>query len=793
MRIGVRYHVQMASVSDVAPAEALSPRVLRQRFSALVNDWRTSLRGVWNPLQASAMHEELERLAAAADAQGTVELAEPALALTVFLCSFVDAGIAPTAAQRSALERLLEAVANAVGAAAPNRDVLASRQAFLVSPQPESEAELAQELGRRGFVVRPFERIERAVAALAATTPEVLIVDDDCLAELHALTEAIERSREAHRDMPFCLLLADAPEPARVLFAQRAGADAIVPRNDPLQALSRLDELQAQRHSLGFRVLVVDDDRAQSKFCESVLRHRGIQTQACERAADVLAAVETFRPDLVLLDFYLPDGNGIDVAQQIRAIPAHALLPLVFLSGEHDLDRRFDAISMGGDDFLTKPIKPRHLLMTVESRVRRARHMAAVAPSHGERRGTLVGRDTFVRELVAATQEPAAEHTVALLYVRADAVAAARGALGFVAAGDLSQQLAAAVAAELAFARPVCAAGDDSFLALARFDDPLVLRGQLETARAHLAQRRWAAAPQLAFEFTLGALRLDVGCDVDAAIRRVRSLVEAVQRDGGARCVFEFAAARAAVDATDPQDRLVRALLRSPFRAESVAIEYQPLIPLRGEVTGQFVLRMALQPPGSSRSLRIEAAEYAEIARRHGLESAIDRHLLRGAIAALSHQPERGGEMRFYVPVFAAGLREAAFAPWLAAELRAFGVPSHALALTLAVSDLDAVAPGEAALDAVARAGVRLGLELDDPTAARRWLALPNISIASIGAEASAALAAQARELGKIVVAGVDDPRRLGERLRLDVHYLRGEALAAWLARPEFDFSDAVL
>jgi signal transduction histidine kinase len=82
-----------------------------------------------------------------------------------------------------------------------------------------------------------------------------------------------------------------------------------------------------------------------------------------------------FKPDLVLLDLYLPGGNGIEIAQRIREQPAYAFLPIVFLSGEQDIDQRFDAIRVGADDFITKPVKPRHLVTTVESRIKRAREL----------------------------------------------------------------------------------------------------------------------------------------------------------------------------------------------------------------------------------------------------------------------------------------------------------------------------------------------------------------------------------------------------------------------------------
>ena len=94
------------------------------------------------------------------------------------------------------------------------------------------------------------------------------------------------------------------------------------------------------------RVLIVEDDRGQAKFCESILRHRGMLTRVCEDPAAVPAALSDFKPDLVLLDLYLPGSNGIEIAQRIRE-SGHAFLPIVFLSGELDPDLRFDAIRMG--------------------------------------------------------------------------------------------------------------------------------------------------------------------------------------------------------------------------------------------------------------------------------------------------------------------------------------------------------------------------------------------------------------------------------------------------------------
>jgi len=61
------------------------------------------------------------------------------------------------------------------------------------------------------------------------------------------------------------------------------------------------------------------------------------------------------------------------MAGRIRALPGGELLSIVFLSGDHEKDVRFDVLAAGGDDYFTKPIPPRHLVTGVISRARRTR------------------------------------------------------------------------------------------------------------------------------------------------------------------------------------------------------------------------------------------------------------------------------------------------------------------------------------------------------------------------------------------------------------------------------------
>ena len=70
---------------------------------------------------------------------------------------------------------------------------------------------------------------------------------------------------------------------------------------------------------------------------------------------------------------YMPDCQGTELAKVIRQHERYVSVPIIYLSAEDDLDKQLDAMGEGGDDFLTKPIKPSHLIATVRTRATRAR------------------------------------------------------------------------------------------------------------------------------------------------------------------------------------------------------------------------------------------------------------------------------------------------------------------------------------------------------------------------------------------------------------------------------------
>jgi len=117
------------------------------------------------------------------------------------------------------------------------------------------------------------------------------------------------------------------------------------------------------------RILIVDDD---PKVCETLdryLSHAGYATASALDGAKALELVQTFAPDLVVLDLMLPRVGGLEVCRMLRETSAIPIIMLTAKTTEHD---KLTGLSLGADDYLTKPFSPRELVARVEAVLRRS-------------------------------------------------------------------------------------------------------------------------------------------------------------------------------------------------------------------------------------------------------------------------------------------------------------------------------------------------------------------------------------------------------------------------------------
>ena len=130
------------------------------------------------------------------------------------------------------------------------------------------------------------------------------------------------------------------------------------------------------------RILVVDDETAIADLVEVYLRGEGFTVHKFHNAADALASVNAAPPDLAILDVMLPDLDGFTLCRRIRE---QHLFPILMLTARgEDLDK-ITGLTLGADDYITKPFNPLELVARVKTQLRRyTRYNQGAAPAQPE-------------------------------------------------------------------------------------------------------------------------------------------------------------------------------------------------------------------------------------------------------------------------------------------------------------------------------------------------------------------------------------------------------------------------
>lgn len=114
-------------------------------------------------------------------------------------------------------------------------------------------------------------------------------------------------------------------------------------------------------------ILVIDDNAANRALFEAALGDEGYRVVSVSSGRDGLAAFVREQPDCILLDVHMPELDGPATCRHLRALPGGAAVPVVFVTAVRDVETFDRALLAGGDDYLTKPVRPSDLVARVAS------------------------------------------------------------------------------------------------------------------------------------------------------------------------------------------------------------------------------------------------------------------------------------------------------------------------------------------------------------------------------------------------------------------------------------------
>lgn len=376
---------------------------IAQRLQLLQNEFARQLPGkleqldsTWKMIEAGdvsqlpKLHQYAHSLTGSGATFGFIKLSQASRSLEQVLQTLLDSGADYTEDQRLNISSLLQQVYENTKSTpdarmddlpgaedAPSRETFQAdddRLIYLIEDDSLLAEHLATQIGHFGYTVLKCFHTEDALEHIRQKKPAAIIADIAFAEGEKAGIESMLALISEGFALPPLIFISSRKDFLTRLEAIRAGGQAYFSKPVDIGGLiDKLDQLTSTSQPEPFRVLIVDDAATLAAFYAATLEQAGMVTRQVIDPMLIMEVLDDFNPELILMDINMQGASGEEVAQVLRQQEIHVSVPIVFLSGEKDKDKQLAAMSLGGDDFLVKPIQPAHLVSAVRSRIERYR------------------------------------------------------------------------------------------------------------------------------------------------------------------------------------------------------------------------------------------------------------------------------------------------------------------------------------------------------------------------------------------------------------------------------------
>ena len=553
----------------------------------------------------------------------------------------------------------------------------------------------ATDLGASELVQRLRHRLVETETQLRSLRnlgwrPDQLRAMNEEIGRLHAAAERVQPAA-AHAVQPLLHSLRDALA-APSMPSSNQTAQMLVLAADALAALPLATEVTDAEPLAGaagepkaaeaanadpFRVLIVEDDRSQALFAEAILRGAGMQPQVVGMPEQMLATMERFDPDLVLMDLHMPGTSGTVLTLQIREHPRFAQVPVVFLTGDQDPERQMEVLEHGGDDYILKPVRPRHLIAAVQSRVRRARALQSrIASTAQPERHPVTGlytRPALMQKLAALLPERAG----GAMLVEVGNTTALRNRYGYAGFEKLMND-AGRHLGEIARTHAVARLSDNAFLVVVREQTAAQQGAYARSLRDGIGYHDFSVGDEsLRLRSTVGIADLGIGfADAGAVL----AAAEDAAREARAQAagVASYVAPQ-----VQPGGGIID-MVRLALDSEGLQLAFQPVVAVAGGDQAQFQVLLRVR---DAQGIERMAGEFLAAAESAGLVPKLDRWVMEQALALLQKRRAESKPVRLFVSQSPRTLAQDDYANWLAQALTAASIDGTSLVIDLRLDD----------------------------------------------------------------------------------------------------------
>jgi EAL domain-containing protein (putative c-di-GMP-specific phosphodiesterase class I)/PleD family two-component response regulator len=537
--------------------------------------------------------------------------------------------------------------------------------------------EIHLQLEQAGVDLELLDSVDELSELLQALPADLLLIDAEFAEDVLHIGGMIGDYRRKHPKYLTAVQLLPPDGDAEAAAERFAMMDAVISGNaDARGVVARIDQILRFGKTERYRVMIVEDDRSQAMFAEGILRNAEISTKVLLEADNLIAHIESFKPDLILMDLNMPKASGIELTEMIRQSEQFQNIPIVFLSGESDEERQMDALEAGGDDFLSKPIRPRRLITAVQNRIKR--HRALRGESAGGMKDTGLIRRSDMLTLMEQRIERSDQ---ALFFIEINGINLLKDRLGLSAFENLLREFSAFLAG-ISQPAPVARFGDGAYALLYQGDThEATMAAQAAKVRTRIMVQKFEIQGQsIEFRVHIGICAFEHGKgSTDILINAAERTARSARSDATGTVVY-----RPQSSAEVQREEAIIALLANADSNNCLSHLYQPIVAVAGGSEKQFqsLLRLTDGNDGI-----VPAAEFIHIAEKSNLIITLDRWSMTKAVATISERVAAGDQIKLFVNQSNITLLDEGQMTWLKNLLKAYGVPENSLVIEINHND----------------------------------------------------------------------------------------------------------
>lgn len=370
---------------------------LPEKINLIVDDWQT-IKTTWEQTILTRLHRNVHSLIGTSGTFGFNALSRQARELETALKPFTEAtpdhhnlpdiyhlieeklaGLLQLSAEIENPQKVTEkspGLFAEVKTSHGRTGLLEKTLIYYLDDDLESSSILAENLHAYGFVVEHFHEPISMLEKIASKMPALIILDlmipDFSEAWIFNLCKQL-----TEKHIKTFILSVKKDFECR-LAAVRAGASAYIIKPADVPSLVNNIRLELNINPLKpAHILLVDDQESILDYYSVVLGAAGMKVDISNNPLDVLDRLEKHRPDLIVLDINMPFVKGDELAAVIRQYPEYQSIPILFFSGDTDMEQKTQLLEIGSDDLLQKGMPLAELVSQIKSRVDRAKILSS--------------------------------------------------------------------------------------------------------------------------------------------------------------------------------------------------------------------------------------------------------------------------------------------------------------------------------------------------------------------------------------------------------------------------------